>query len=77
VFVGVSINLDKIMSNPSYGLTGRALEALDLLTAVPTVTSMLLVPGQGMVLVGGEVLAVGGVDWMAIVAIHLLHLRNR
>lgn len=23
VFVGVSINLDKIMSNPDYGLTGR------------------------------------------------------
>lgn len=23
VFVGVSINLDKIVSNPDYGLTGR------------------------------------------------------
>jgi hypothetical protein len=30
VFVGVSINLGMIMSNPSYGLTGSALEALSL-----------------------------------------------
>jgi hypothetical protein len=30
VFVGVSINLDIIMSNRGYGLRGRALEALIL-----------------------------------------------
>ena len=34
VFVGVSINLEMIMANPHYGLTGRALEALVLLAAV-------------------------------------------
>jgi hypothetical protein len=34
VFIGVSINLDKIMSNPGHGLPGRALEALVLLMAV-------------------------------------------
>ena len=28
VFVGLSINLGLIMSNPAYGLPGRALEAL-------------------------------------------------
>src|SRR3712207_2970309 len=63
VFVGVSINLEKIMSTPRYGLTGRALEALVLLIAVLVVTSLLLVPGQGMVLAGGEVLTVGMADW--------------
>jgi hypothetical protein len=76
VFVGVSINLEKIISTPRYGLTGRALEALVLLLAVLVMTSLLLVPGQGMVLAGVEVLAVGVADWTVIVAIQLLHLRS-
>ena len=76
VFVGLSINLSVIMSNPSYGLAGRALEALVLLMAVLIVTTLLLVPAQGVVLAGVEVLAVGVADWLAIVIIYLLHLRN-
>ena len=76
VFVGVSINLDTIMSNPGYGLAGRALEALALLVAVLIVTILLLVPAQGMVLAGAEVLAVGGVDWATVVIIQVLVLRN-
>ncbi len=76
VFVGLSISLSEILSNPTYGLSGRALEALVLLMAVLIVTSLLLVPGQGTVLAGVEVLAVGAADWLAIVAIHLLQLRN-
>jgi hypothetical protein len=76
VFVGVSINLSMIISNPIYGLTGRALEALVLLVAVLIVTCLLLVPGQGTVLAGVEILAVGVADWAAVVAIQLLHLRR-
>ena len=76
VFVGVSINLDTIMSNPGYGLAGRALEALVLLVAVLIVTILLLVPAQGMGLAGAEVLAVGVVDWAAVVIIQVLVLRN-
>ncbi len=76
VFVGVSINLEMIVANPIYGLTGRALEALVLLMAVLFVSTLLLVPGQGMVLAGVEVLAVGIAEWAAIVAIQLLQLRN-
>ncbi len=76
VFVGVSINLDMIMANPTYGLAGRALEALVLLMAVLILTILLLVPAQGTVLVGVEVLIVGVADWAAIVAIHLRQLRN-
>jgi hypothetical protein len=76
VFVGVSINLDTIMSNPTYGLVGRALEALVLLVAVLIVTMLLLVPAQGMVLAGAELLAVGVVDWAAVVTIQVLVLRN-
>ncbi len=59
VFVGLSINLEMIMSNPTYGLPGRALEALVLLVGVLIVTILLLVPTQGMVVAGAEVLAVG------------------
>ena len=36
VFIGVSINLEKIVSEPSFGLPGRAAEALILLAAVFT-----------------------------------------
>jgi hypothetical protein len=76
VFVGVSINLDTIMSNPGYGLPGRALEALVLLVAVLIVTMLLLVPAQGMVLAGAEMLTVGVLDWAAVVIIQVLVLRN-
>src|ERR671913_2186872 len=76
VFVGVSINLDTIMSDPGHGLPGRALEALVLLVAVLIVTILLLVPDQGMVLAGAEVLAVGVVDWAAVVVIQVLVVRN-
>jgi hypothetical protein len=76
VFVGVSINLDTIMSDPRYGLAGRALEALVLLVAVLIATILLLVPDQGMVLAGAEVLAVGVVDWAAVVIIQVLVVRN-
>ena len=76
VFVGVSINLEKIMSTPAYGLPGRALEALIVLLAVLTVSSLLLVPGQGTPLVGAEVLAVGVVDWAAVVGLQVLQVRH-
>ena len=76
VFVGISINLEMIMSNPTYGLPGRALEALVMLMAVLVVCSALLLPAQGMVLAGVEVLAVGIANWVIIVAIQLLHFRD-
>jgi hypothetical protein len=76
VFVGVSINLDMIVANPNYGLTGRALEALVLLVALLIVTTLLLVPAQGTMVAGVEILAVGIADWAAIVAIQMLQLRN-
>jgi hypothetical protein len=76
VFVGVSINLEKIVSQSGSGLTGRAAEALILLLAVLTVSSLLLVPGQSRSLIGGEVLAVGGAAYAWIVTIQVLHLRT-
>jgi hypothetical protein len=77
VFVGVSINLEKIVSRQSgSGLPGRAAEALILLLAVLTVSSLLLVPGQSMSLIGGEVLVVGGAAYAWIATIQTLRLRT-
>ena len=76
VFVAVSINLQQILSDSGSGLAGRAAEALILLVAVLTASVLLLVPGQGTTLVGGEVLVVGLVAWGWIVVIQLQRLRN-
>ena len=76
VFVGVSINLQKIVSDPRSGLAGRAAEALILLVAVLTVSVLGLVPGQGPGLLGAEVLVVGFAAWVWIVAIQLPRLRE-
>ena len=76
VFVGVSINLEKIISDPDSGLPGRAAEALILLVAVLMMSTTLLVPGQGTMLVGAEVLALGLAAWVWIGAIQLLRIRD-
>ena len=59
VFVAVSINLQKIVSDPRSGLAGRAEEALVLLVAVLVASVLVLVPGQGLGMLGAEVLVVG------------------
>ena len=76
VFIGLSINLELIMANPTYGWTGRALEALVSLMAILIASILLLVPGQGMVIAGVEVLAVGVADWVAVLTLQLRQLRN-
>ena len=76
VFVAVSINLERILSDPGGGLTGRDAEALILLVAVLTASSLLLVPGQGTTLIGAEVLAVGLAAWGWVGVIQLLRLRG-
>jgi hypothetical protein len=67
VFVGVSINLDKVLHWP--GLIGRAAEALVVLLTVLIVSSLLLVPDQPRTLIGLELLVVGLIDWAVVVAI--------
>ena len=76
VFVGVSINLQKIVSDPSSGLAGRAAEALILLVAVLTASVLVLVPGQGAGVLGAELLVVGLAAWGWIVAIQLPRMRE-
>jgi hypothetical protein len=76
VFVGVSINLQKIVSDSSSGLAGRAAEALILLVAVLMASVLVLVPAQGPGVLGAEVLVVGLAAWGWIVAIQLPRLRE-
>lgn len=76
VFVGVSINLDKILSSEGYGLPNRALEALIVLMSVLTLSSLMLAPGQRTTVIGAEVLAVRVVDWGSIAAIQLHQSRH-
>lgn len=56
LFVAVSINLDRILEFP--GLPERALETLALLLGVLVVCIVGLIPGQGNVALGVELLAV-------------------
>ena len=76
VFVAVSINLQQIVSERGSGLPGRAAEALILLVSVLTVSILLLVPGQGTTLIGGEVLVVGLATWGWVLVIQLQRLRG-
>ena len=63
-------------SQPGSGLPGRAAEALILLVAVLTASVLVLVPGQGPVMIGAEVLVVGLATWGWVVVIQLLRLRS-
>jgi hypothetical protein len=63
LFVGVSLNMSKILA--SRGLPERALGALVLLVTILIVASLELVPGQSEAVLGVEIVAVGLVAWAA------------
>jgi modulator of FtsH protease len=75
LFVGVSINLTRIISLP--GLPNRALLALILLLTILIVCSLLLVPGQTLTFVGIEVLVVGLVVWTIATTLDVSILRKK
>jgi len=56
IFVGVSINITKILSFPK--LPDRALLSLILLLNILVVSSLMLIPAQSYILVGIEVLSI-------------------
>jgi hypothetical protein len=74
IFVGVSINMPKIISSSI--LPNRALQALLILLAILVVSSLLLVPDQSLSLVGVEVLAAGAVVWAANTVLDAKALRK-
>ncbi|HEU5430807.1 MAG TPA: hypothetical protein VFU81_04040, partial [Thermomicrobiales bacterium] len=67
VFVGISVNLSRVLSAP--GVLGRAGEALAVLAALLFAASALLVPGQSSGLLAAEMTAIGLVDWIVVVAL--------
>ena len=69
LFVAISINLERILKGQ--GLVARAFEVLLLLVAVLAVATLLLMPGQGMGSVAGEVIGVGAGMTGALAYIHV------
>lgn len=67
MFVAVSINLERIMKFPE--LPDRALETLLLLVSVLLVSIIGLIPGQGHVALGAELLGAGLVFAAVIAAL--------
>jgi hypothetical protein len=64
IFVGVSINLDRIMRLKH--LPDRGLEALMLLTSILLSSSLVLVPGQSTAVLGAELLVMALVLWVLV-----------
>ncbi len=69
IFVGLSINITRIVSTPK--LPGRAIQALAVLVAILVISLLLLVPGQSVAVLGAEVLVVGSIVWVANLRIDL------
>ena len=68
VFVGISINLTKIIA--SGFLPNRAQEALLVLLLNLIVSSLFLVPGQTALSLGVEMLVAGLAAWASVIALH-------
>jgi len=74
LFVGVSINLKRILSFAN--LPYRALEALMLLLTVLIVSLLLLVPNQSSPLAGVEVLVIGSGIWAGVAVLDVMIWRS-
>jgi hypothetical protein len=74
IFVGLSINLAKVLSIPS--LPDRALESLILLLNILIISALALVPGQSLTALGIEILSVGAVTWSIMLYLDLRIWRN-
>jgi hypothetical protein len=61
IFVGISINLNRIIAMPK--LPSRASQALMLLVTVLVICALSLVPGQTTCIIGCEFLFIGSIIW--------------
>ena len=75
IFVGVSINLTRIISLP--GLPNRALLALIILLTILVICSLLLIPGQPQTLAGIELLFVGLIVWITATRLDVIILLKK
>jgi hypothetical protein len=74
LFVGVSLNLNKVLSIPH--LPGRALSSLTLLVNIMLISSFCLVPGQPMWCLGAEVFLLGVVVWILTARVDIKSYRS-
>jgi len=74
IFVGVSINLSRILSLPK--LPERALLSLILLLTILIRSIIFLIPGQPLWLTGTEALVTGIVTWLFVLRIDISIFRN-
>ncbi|HTS45350.1 MAG TPA: hypothetical protein VMH01_13210 [Puia sp.] len=75
IFVGVSINLTRILSIPK--LPERALLSLVLLLSILIRSIIFLIPAQSLWLTGAEALATGMITWFFVIRIDTLIYKNR
>ena len=75
IFVGVSINLTRIISLP--GLPNRAFLALIILLTILIMCSLLLIPGQSQTLIGIELLVVGLIVWITATRLDVMILLKK
>lgn len=64
LFVGISINMTKILKYPM--LVNRALQSMILLGTILVISSLSLVPGQPVVFSGVEILIIGACVWAMV-----------
>lgn len=62
IFVGLSINMTRILSLPR--IPERGLQTITILLTVLLVSSLMLVPGQSTTEMGLEILVIGGASWL-------------
>jgi len=74
IFVGVSINLARILSIPK--LPGRALLSLILLMSILIISIVLLMPQQSITIIGIEILIAGVCCWLFALRIDMSIHRN-
>jgi hypothetical protein len=74
LFVSISVNQERILELGR--MADRGLEALTVLFLVIVVMSLVLVPGQPLRLLGGEIAAAGGAVMVVIVALQNAYLRD-
>jgi len=75
IFVGVSINLSRILSTPT--LPDRASISMILLLTILMVAILLLVPYKSTITPGIEVLVIGLVVWLGVFLTDLWIHRNK
>jgi hypothetical protein len=74
IFVGVSINLTKILSIPN--LPGRALLSLIFLMTIMLISIIFLVPHQTLKSVGIELMPIGLVSWITTSRLEVIIFRK-